>query len=151
MAIIVIIIIMFNIANRCFINIRRVYVESVEHYVDDVIQHSIDVQVTTVLLPGVTKIHFRKRQCLINTFVPPATSKYIAPGSIDVADDDGDDRNDDDYDDDYDDVKGETPLPPALPCRAQHGRDDRTQMCHQVFYFTTTITINVVLVVTYAF
>ena len=58
MAIIVIIIIMFNIANRCFINIRRVYVESVEHYVDDVIQHSIDVQVTTDLLPGVTKIHF---------------------------------------------------------------------------------------------
>ena len=139
MAVIVTITIMFSLANICFIMIiRRVYVESVEHYVDDVIQHSIDVQVTTVLLPGVTKIHFRKRQCLINTFVPPATSKYIAPGSIDVADDDGDDRNDDDYDDDYDDVKGETPLPPALPCRAQHGRDDRTQMCHQVFHITTT-------------
>ena len=57
MAVIIIISIMFSLANICFI-IRRVYVESVEHYVDDVIQHSIDVQVKIDLLPGVTKIHF---------------------------------------------------------------------------------------------
>ena len=47
---------MFSLANRCLI-IRRVYVESVEHYVDDVIQHSIDVQVKLQMYCHV-KIHF---------------------------------------------------------------------------------------------
>ena len=66
MAVIVIITIMFSIANRCLI-IRRVYVESVEHYVDDVIQHSIDVQVTIDLLP---------RE---NTFLVAMFDQYFRP------------------------------------------------------------------------